>query len=480
VRELERVGLRVRRWLERGLGSTWVVAVSGGSDSVGLLRVLHRLSPRLGLQLSVAHLDHGVRGEIGREEAGFVAGLAERLGLPADLGRWSPDRAGHFEVDARRARYDWLLKVAQARGAQVVAAGHTRDDQAETVLHRILRGTGVGGLAGIPSLRPLGEGIMLVRPLLKVTRAELRAELARLGQPFREDASNTDTTRTRARIRHELIPHLAAEYNPKVAEALVRLGELAGAADRVLKRRVRALAQSLTMDRTETRIVLDRQGLQSLSGYLRAEALRWVWRDAGWPERAMSAERWRKLARVAGSRSATTSFNGDWAGVHLNIDEKSLVLSIDPSLDTRRVEPGGSLEPIEPPRQPLTLELPGSICWRRGRVVASLDPMRRSDEVLDLDALHPPLAVRQARPGDRFHPLGMSGHGTPLNDFFRGRKVARGERANIPLVLDQEGIIWVVGHRIAERVRRTEATARTVGLSWEPEVTPDLEPGHEA
>ena len=144
-----------RGGVEQGLGKAWVIAVSGGGDSVGLLRVVHRLAGPLGLRLSVAHLDHGVRGEEARADAAFVAALAGSLGLPFVLGAWRPTRSGHFESDARRARYDWLTEVARVQGASVIAVGHTRDDQAETILHRIVRGTGLRGLAGIPSRRVL-------------------------------------------------------------------------------------------------------------------------------------------------------------------------------------------------------------------------------------------------------------------------------------------------------------------------------------
>ena len=148
---LEPVRRRITGWLDSETTANWVVAVSGGGDSVCLLRVLHRLAPKLNLRLSVAHLDHGVRGEQARDDARFVQALAESLGLPFDLGHWSPTRAGHFEADARSARYAWLREVAEGRGASAVAVGHTRDDQAETILHRILRGSGPRGLAGIPS-----------------------------------------------------------------------------------------------------------------------------------------------------------------------------------------------------------------------------------------------------------------------------------------------------------------------------------------
>ena len=148
---IKRIERRITRWLAHDVSRVWVVAVSGGSDSVGLLRVLCQVAQPLGLILSVAHLDHGVRGEAARADAAFVAELAQALGLPVDVGQWQPVRAGHFESDARRARYDWLVQVARARGAGAVAVGHTRDDQAETILHRILRGTGPRGSPGSPS-----------------------------------------------------------------------------------------------------------------------------------------------------------------------------------------------------------------------------------------------------------------------------------------------------------------------------------------
>ncbi len=220
---------RVARWCAQGMGKAWVVAVSGGSDSVGLLRLLHHLSGPLGLQLSVAHLNHGVRGEEASADAAFVAALARSLDLPFVLGTWQPTRGTHFESDARRARYDWLTKIARERGASVIAVGHTSDDQAETILHRLIRGTGPRGLVGMRSHRALATDrqLRLVRPLLRASRQEIRDYLAALDQPYREDVSNADLSRTRARIRHDLLPKLAAEYNPRVTHALVRLGSLA-------------------------------------------------------------------------------------------------------------------------------------------------------------------------------------------------------------------------------------------------------------
>ena len=160
---IDRIRRRIKRWCRpRGLGKVWVVAVSAGGDSVALLRVLHQLAKGADLRLSVAHLDHGVRGEAARADAAFVVELAESLGLPCDLGQWKPARAAHLESDARRARYAWLLEMARARRASVVAVAHTSDDQAETILHRIVRGTGPARAgrhapAQNPLFRPQGQ-----------------------------------------------------------------------------------------------------------------------------------------------------------------------------------------------------------------------------------------------------------------------------------------------------------------------------------
>lgn len=457
---LAAVRRRLRRWCARGAGTSWVVAVSGGSDSVGLLRVLHHLAPGLGLTLSVAHLDHGVRGAAAREDAAFVEALARTLGLPFDLGQWRPERAAHFEADARKARYEWLRQVAAARGATSVAVGHTRDDQAETILHRIVRGTGPRGLAGIPWRRRLDANspLLLVRPLLAVSRQEVRQALRTMGQEFHEDASNADRSRTRARIRHDLIPRLAAQDNPRVVEAIARLGTLAAASRRLMDHWLDDLESEVTASFSGDRIKIRREPFARLPAVLRVELIRRLWRRAGWPEAEMSARRWQRLARWALARPSGTRDVG-----------VGFVLKADTQFDSLVLErsTGGEAGDRPGPRE-VTLDIPGAIPWGPGRVAATVDPDDPRDETIDLDRIVPPLLVRAAVPGDRFAPLGMNGRSTPLNDFFRGRKVGPAERAQTPLVCDAAGIVWVAGHRIADRVRLSDGTSRRLGLRWEP------------
>jgi tRNA(Ile)-lysidine synthase len=199
-----------------------VVGVSGGRDSVALLHALGALQPAWGWTLHAAHLDHGLRPE-SRDDAEFVRSLASEWGVPstverADLG------AGSIEEAARRARYAFLLAAAARTSADHIALGHTADDQAETVLMRMLRGAGLLGLSAIP-VRRAEQDRWIVRPMLELRRADVNAYVTRHQLPFREDASNADRRFLRNRVRHELLPLLERDYNPNVRQALVQIAE---------------------------------------------------------------------------------------------------------------------------------------------------------------------------------------------------------------------------------------------------------------
>jgi tRNA(Ile)-lysidine synthase len=217
-RTLLRAGMRV------------AVAVSGGADSVGLLRTLAQAAPEIGLVLSVAHLHHGIRGAEADEDERFVAELAAQLGLPLHRHRVDAPAAAKsdrksLEEAARHLRYAWFRELLAHAHADAVATAHTLDDQAETVLHRLVRGAWTEGLGGIHPVVACPGGAIL-RPFLKTRRAGIVAWLTEIGQPWREDASNQDPAFTRTRIRHELLPQLAA-FNPRIAEQLARLATIA-------------------------------------------------------------------------------------------------------------------------------------------------------------------------------------------------------------------------------------------------------------
>jgi tRNA(Ile)-lysidine synthase len=209
--------------------------------------------------------------------------------------------AGHggqgLEALARRARYAFLAQAAARLGARYVVTAHTADDQAETILHRILRGTGIRGLAGMARARPLGP-VTLLRPLLGIRRAELVAYLDELSQSYRRDSSNRDRRFTRNRIRRELLPRLAAQFNPAVVAALLRLGGLAGGAQAAVDRWVADAAERWARPSGPGRVTIDRAGLADQPRYLVRELLMAVWRRQGWPMQAMGFDEWDLLAAM--------------------------------------------------------------------------------------------------------------------------------------------------------------------------------------
>ena len=200
-----------------------VVAVSGGADSVALLR---GLADVFAGRLVVAHFDHGLRGSESEADAAFVRELAAQLRLTCVVERWhrQPANEKNLEAAARSARYTWLAKVARNEKLRVVATGHTASDQAETVLFHLLRGTGLTGLRGIARRRKLDGNLELIRPLLDAGRSDVERYLKALDQRWRDDSSNVNRRFARNRIRHDLLPLLARDFNPRVAQALARLG----------------------------------------------------------------------------------------------------------------------------------------------------------------------------------------------------------------------------------------------------------------
>src|SRR5581483_5935791 len=303
------------------LGRGMVIAVSGGPDSVALLRALASSSKALGGgPFIVAHLDHQLRGAASTADADFVERLCERLHqdhLNIELRRAIADVAAiartdraNLEATARRVRYDWLARIAAERGIRWVATGHTADDQAETVLHRLLRGAGLQGLRGIAARRPLEAGVSLVRPLLDTTRAEVLAYLASRGQPYREDASNRDLRHTRNRIRHDLLPHLAAHYNPGVVAVLGRLAAQAEEVFAALEEEARALLRAAELPRAGALCILDIASLSVAPRHRLREAFRLLWAREDWPLGEMGYREWERLADLAASHAAALDLPG--------------------------------------------------------------------------------------------------------------------------------------------------------------------------
>lgn len=220
--------------------------------------------------------------------------------MPFRLGRLEPrsstDNDAKTEAAARESRHAFLRETAHREAARYIALAHTADDQAETVLHRLVRGTGIAGLAGMSRFRAVSPAATLVRPLLDLRRADVLAYLKRLEQPFREDSSNADSRYTRNRIRQTLLPQLADDYNPRVVEALNRLAAQAADWRSLLQPQIDRLLEDVTIARSDTSVTLRREPLRCVSLPLLRELLVQIWRNQAWPERSMSADHWQTLA----------------------------------------------------------------------------------------------------------------------------------------------------------------------------------------
>lgn len=291
-----------------------VVAVSGGADSVALLIGLVRLGvPRL----LVAHAEHDLRIDAPADRA-FVGRLAERFGLPWIWRRLAVRERGDegagegLEARARRLRYAFLADVAHEAGARHVLVAHTADDQAETILHRILRGTGLAGLAGMRRARELCDGIALVRPLLDVSREAGRAFLESACEEWREDASNTDTTRARNFLRHEVLPRCAVGPYPAAVASITRLGCQAATIAAALRSAAEHLLHLYATRQADGSVLLRTGELAALDPHLVAEVFVALWRREGWPQRDMTAGHYDALVRVVSHTLMPTDGVAAW------------------------------------------------------------------------------------------------------------------------------------------------------------------------
>jgi len=279
-------------------GETVLAALSGGADSVALLDALALLRRPRGFRLVAAHLDHRLRPG-SEEDAGFCRRLCADLGVPlrcgsADVRARAAEEGGGLEQAARRARYAFLRTVQREEKAAAIALAHTRDDQAETLLLRLLRGAGARGLAGMRKRRG-----PLVRPLLTVSRAEVLAHLQQRGLPWREDPSNRDPAHRRNRVRLELLPYLEARFNPRLRESLARTAGLLADEAAYLAAQADALLARIGHVAEDGSFVLRRAGLAQAPAALAREAIRRALRQAGGLRGigAAHVERVRLLAR---------------------------------------------------------------------------------------------------------------------------------------------------------------------------------------
>jgi tRNA(Ile)-lysidine synthase len=446
-----------------------LVAVSGGPDSVCLLHILVRLMDELGIRLHVAHLNHQLRGAEAEADAHYVSNLAHRLGIPAtveqrDVKGYQKHKRISLEEAAREVRYTFLAQVAKAIGASRVAVGHTLDDHIETILMHLVRGTGTRGLRG---LQPRAEwqssenSLTIIRPLLQVSREETAGYCQDNKLMPRIDASNLSLSPLRNRIRHQLLP-LLKSYNPQVTEALLRTAGIAGDDLAFLDKEGSQLWAKIAR-RQENTIILDKKGLLELPSALKRYLLRMSLEkllgnvmdiEMRHIEEIMSA-----LTKSAGKRLSLPG------GLTFCVEYDRYLIGKDPSA----LSPLPTLEGESQLKLPGRTILPG---WHAEATIIEPSAVKgigltdnEFTACFDRDKTGDKLVVRSRQPGDRFQPLGMS-QPKKLNEFMIDAKIPQAWRQRIPLVCSPQHIIWVVGWRIDDRAKVTDATRQVLCLEF--------------
>jgi len=276
------------RWKDHSI----LIALSGGADSTALLRLFHHFQKEFDLKLFAAHANHQLRGEESDSDENFVDELCRKFNIPCVIKRLSIERTSEgLEADARRARYAFLEKTAEELGCRYVATAHHRNDQIETILYRILRGTGIAGLAGMARCRKLNEAVTLIRPLLSFSRDEILSYLERTGQEWRTDSTNFSENMFRNRLRHQLIPFLKKEFSPNLEKSLERLGNIAESAQNFINSQKEFLAKKAVVS-TAAGIKIFPKNSPETEKFLWSELLRRIWQENALPQQSMGQKEW--------------------------------------------------------------------------------------------------------------------------------------------------------------------------------------------
>jgi tRNA(Ile)-lysidine synthase len=433
-----------------------VVALSGGPDSTALLVILTQIAEEIGFNLIAAHINHGLRAEESDEDEKYSRELSEKIGVAFvahKIDKTGVAKGVSPEDYYRRQRYSFLNKVAQEQRAKKIALGHNLQDQAETVLLNLLRGSGLEGLRGI---LPMRDG-KFIRPLMEVSRREIISFLNAAGIQYRQDSSNESRKYLRNKIRGELIPYIKEKFNPKIEENLAQTAEILRNEDEFIRQYVLAAMDSPYIQRQKNLISLNIAYINKLPLAIRLRFFKALLESLNPEKNGFSFIHIKSLENLAQGK------------------ESGKIISLPADIAARREYDNLILERKKacPKRieYEYSMKIPGSINIQARNLTIRLqttnrDYIDRGSEnkvYMDLGKISLPLILRNRRDGDWFQPLGMKGR-KKIKTFFIDRKIPRNERDEIMLIADQISVVWIEKMHLNDRVKITKETKNVLEL----------------
>jgi tRNA(Ile)-lysidine synthase len=451
-------------------GTSVLVAVSGGPDSMALLHSLFELSDQLSLRLGVAHLNHCLRNDDSDSDEQFVRNTAKKYKLECfieklDIIEKQKKHRSSIEELGREARYSFFNKIAANHHFDKIAVGHHQGDNAELVLLYMLRGSGALGIGGIP---PLRENI--IRPLIKCTRKDILSYIELQQIDYKNDKSNLDTRFTRNRIRHELIPLLERNYNLKVTESLNRMSNILLLEESWIKELIAPLLDQATLSKSDKQIILNSSELLKLHIAPLRRVLREAITQVKGNLRRISFSHIDSLINLVNKNRPDSSLDfPDQIRVTVNSNKvtiskenENLRLLKTSSLPVS-FELSVNLSDISPKQTVFIDKINVSIVFEKvnRQRIDNITTQESNIALLDWDKLSPFLIIRNIRKGDKFRPIGMKGN-QKIKNFFINNKVSIRKRKRTPLLLSDGQIAWVAGFRISDAFKVTSTTTHVL------------------